>query len=63
MHLSKNSRAYVEGALLCKNNIKVPNENLISVDIFFNKKRLRIFTARLESFELYTDTAEAEKRR
>jgi len=38
----------------------VPNENLISVDIFFNKKRLRIFTARLESFELYTDTAEGK---
>ena len=38
----------------------MPNENLISVDIFFNKKRLRIFTARLESFELYTDTAEGK---
>jgi len=35
-----------------------PHENFIYADILFNKRPLRIFTARLQSFELYTDTAE-----
>jgi endonuclease/exonuclease/phosphatase (EEP) superfamily protein YafD len=34
------------------------NENSVYADILFNNRPLRIFTARLQSFELYTDTAE-----
>ena len=36
-------------------------ENLIYVDIAFNNKPLRIYTAHLESFALYTDTQHIEK--
>lgn len=32
-------------------------ENLIYTDVLFNNKPVRIFTAHLESFEIYTDTA------
>jgi endonuclease/exonuclease/phosphatase family metal-dependent hydrolase len=33
------------------------NENLIYADLLFNNKRLRIFTAHLQSFAIYEDTA------
>lgn len=33
------------------------NENLIYADVLFNNKRVRIFTAHLQSFYIYADTA------
>jgi endonuclease/exonuclease/phosphatase family metal-dependent hydrolase len=67
--LARNSHAYVEGGVAIYSKVPlidsirisinhIPNENLICTDILFKNKRLRIFTARLQSFELYTDTAE-----
>jgi len=66
---SRNSQAYVEWGvalyskfpLIDSARIKMnrePHENFIYADILFNKRPLRIFTAHLQSFELYTDTAE-----
>jgi endonuclease/exonuclease/phosphatase family metal-dependent hydrolase len=65
----KNSHVYVEWgvALYSKfplidsariNINRGQHENFIYADVLFNKRPLRIFTARLQSFELYTDTAE-----
>jgi endonuclease/exonuclease/phosphatase family metal-dependent hydrolase len=69
--LHRNSRVYVEwgvaifskfpftrGARININHEE--NENLIYVDIPFQSKTLRIFTAHLQSFELYKDTADAK---
>jgi len=33
------------------------NENAVYTDVYFNNRRIRIFTAHLSSFRLYTDTA------
>ncbi|HRI22968.1 MAG TPA: endonuclease/exonuclease/phosphatase family protein, partial [Panacibacter sp.] len=36
------------------------NENLVYTDVFFNNKPVRIFTAHLQSFTIYSDTAEGK---
>lgn len=46
----------LDSARININNID-KNENLIYADVLFNNRRVRIFTAHLQSFYIYTDSA------